>query len=348
MKQELRCHAVLCPSANKAKVMAERLKARLHQALVDFKKEKLWRQNARLSLANSVYENPTMPHRKMLLHTGSMNYRPPIERGKAASKLKMIEEVSFEEEQDEESATTLQDPPEPVAAAALVESDRLNMPSSDTYPLLCHDDTDLGSTFASSTSVSSDNVSLASTVSTVIDSNLDNGVVSVEPQPLHGKQRYVPITNSLVDLSLDGLDDDDDDAEEDLITNHLEKLSGLGSNSPETRRGASVITSEELNDLSKLPVSEQDTISDESGYSEESNATLSSCMGNGTVYANNHKLQVNGFSQENKTDFIEEEDLTVHGVLISDFSNTDRLRYLERTRQASFTGQIQPDFCINI
>ena len=41
--------------------MADRLSARLHQALVDFKKEKLWRQNARLSLANSVYDNPTMP-----------------------------------------------------------------------------------------------------------------------------------------------------------------------------------------------------------------------------------------------------------------------------------------------
>jgi plasmid rolling circle replication initiator protein Rep len=31
MKQELRCHAVLCPSENKAKMMAEKLQNRLHQ-----------------------------------------------------------------------------------------------------------------------------------------------------------------------------------------------------------------------------------------------------------------------------------------------------------------------------
>ena len=34
----------------------------------------------------------------MLLNTGSMNYRPPLERGKAASKLKVIEEVSSEDD----------------------------------------------------------------------------------------------------------------------------------------------------------------------------------------------------------------------------------------------------------
>ena len=72
------------------------------QALVDFKKEKISRQNARLSLANSAYENPTMPFRKILLQTGSANYRPPVERGKAAPKLKVIEEVIFEEDEDDE------------------------------------------------------------------------------------------------------------------------------------------------------------------------------------------------------------------------------------------------------
>ena len=75
MKQELRCHAVLCPSDNKAKLMAQKLQERLHQALVDFKKEKISRQNARLSLANTIYDNPTMPNRKIMLHTGSSNYR---------------------------------------------------------------------------------------------------------------------------------------------------------------------------------------------------------------------------------------------------------------------------------
>ena len=46
-------------------------------------------------------------------------------------------------------------------------------------------------------------------------------------------------------------------------------------------------------------------------------------------------------------------DLSVKGVLISDFSNSEQLRYLERrSRSRSVSpfssGQIQPDFCINI
>ena len=90
MKQELRCHAVLCPSENKARLMAKRLKERLHQALVDFKKEKVWRQNARLSLANAADEQKTMPFRKIMLQPGSSNYRPPLEKGKSAPKLKVI------------------------------------------------------------------------------------------------------------------------------------------------------------------------------------------------------------------------------------------------------------------
>ena len=101
MKQELRCHAVLCPSENKARMMAKRLKERLHQALVDFKKEKVWKQNARLSLANAADEQKTMPFRKIMLQAGSSNYRPPIEKGKSAPKLKVIEEVIYEEEEDD-------------------------------------------------------------------------------------------------------------------------------------------------------------------------------------------------------------------------------------------------------
>ena len=100
MKQELRCHAVLCPSENKARLMAKRLKERLHQALIDFKKEKVWRQNARLSLANAADEQKTMPFRKIMLQAGSSNYRPPLEKGKSAPKLKVIEEVIFEEDEE--------------------------------------------------------------------------------------------------------------------------------------------------------------------------------------------------------------------------------------------------------
>ena len=100
MKQELRCHAVLCPSENKARLMAKRLKEKLHQALIDFKKEKVWRQNARLSLANAGDEQKTMPFRKIMLQAGGSNYRPPLEKGKSAPKLKVIEEVIIEEDED--------------------------------------------------------------------------------------------------------------------------------------------------------------------------------------------------------------------------------------------------------
>ena len=106
MKQELRCHAVLCPSENKARLMAKRLKEKLHQALVDFKKEKVWRQNARLSLANAADEQKTMPFRKIMLQAGSSNYRPPLEKAKSAPKLKVIEEVIIEEEEPDDISTS--------------------------------------------------------------------------------------------------------------------------------------------------------------------------------------------------------------------------------------------------
>ena len=99
MKQELRCHAVLCPREERAREMAEKLQDRLHRALVDFRKEKISRQNARLSLANSIHENPSMPYRKLLLQTGTCNYKPPIERSKSAPKLTSIEEAELEEEE---------------------------------------------------------------------------------------------------------------------------------------------------------------------------------------------------------------------------------------------------------
>jgi len=95
MRQELRCHAVLCPSENKAREMAKRLKERVHQALVDFKKEKVWQQNARISWDNSSLL--TMPFRKIMLQPESSNYRPPLAKSKSAPKLRVIEEDSEDE-----------------------------------------------------------------------------------------------------------------------------------------------------------------------------------------------------------------------------------------------------------
>lgn len=99
LRHELRCHAVLCQSASIAREIEARLKESLILALAEFRKEKICRQNARLSLANSVYDNPSIPRRKILLSTGACNYRPPLERSKSAPKLSMIEE-NLEEEMD--------------------------------------------------------------------------------------------------------------------------------------------------------------------------------------------------------------------------------------------------------
>ncbi|EEB10923.1 fam43, putative [Pediculus humanus corporis] len=90
LKQELRCHAVLCSKESVASKMSDTLKTRLTQALVEFKRDKLLRQNARLSLVNSVYDNPSLPKRKILLSTGCHNYKPPIERSKSAPKLMKV------------------------------------------------------------------------------------------------------------------------------------------------------------------------------------------------------------------------------------------------------------------
>ncbi|XP_030748224.1 uncharacterized protein LOC115876554 [Sitophilus oryzae] len=98
LRHELRCHAVLCSSSELAAKIDKELKESLALALAEFKKEKLCKQNARLSLVNSVYENPSMPRRKILLNTGSQNYRPPLERSKSAPKLSSIEEILEEED----------------------------------------------------------------------------------------------------------------------------------------------------------------------------------------------------------------------------------------------------------
>lgn len=99
LKQEVRCHAVVCAKESVAKLIAGQLQGRLAQALNEFKRDKISRQNARLSLANSVYDNPSLPRRKILLSTGSHNYRPPLERSKSAPRLMSIEE-SLEEDDE--------------------------------------------------------------------------------------------------------------------------------------------------------------------------------------------------------------------------------------------------------
>ncbi|XP_049887763.1 uncharacterized protein LOC126382082 [Pectinophora gossypiella] len=108
LKHELRCHAVLCTKESVSKKITEELQVKLKQALVEFKKDRISKQNARLSLANSVYDNPSMPRRKILLSVGAMNYRPPLERSKSAPKLGAIEELCSEEDEEEAEMNSTQ------------------------------------------------------------------------------------------------------------------------------------------------------------------------------------------------------------------------------------------------
>lgn len=101
MKQELRCHAVLCIKENKAKEMASNLNQRLVNALQEFRREKKYRQNVRLSLASSCQDLPLIPLRKQLLIKGLANFRQPLERSKSAPKLTSIEEIIEESEENE-------------------------------------------------------------------------------------------------------------------------------------------------------------------------------------------------------------------------------------------------------
>lgn len=108
LRHELRCHAVLCSTSTVARQIETHLKHSLALALAEFKRDKISRQNARLSLVNSVYENPTMPRRKIMLSTGAHNYKPPLERSKSAPKLTSIEENLEEEEEHFEGRPRLQ------------------------------------------------------------------------------------------------------------------------------------------------------------------------------------------------------------------------------------------------
>lgn len=95
-KPELRCHAVICSKEEMAQRMAQSLNDKLSTALQEFRREKVLRQNARLSLSE-------IPIRKQLLVKGLANFRAPLERSKSAPKLtSIVEDLTEENEFDEE------------------------------------------------------------------------------------------------------------------------------------------------------------------------------------------------------------------------------------------------------
>lgn len=113
MRQELRCHAVFCPSPDKASKMVIMLNQRLACALQEFRREK---KSRGISLVNnnispsSLMQNQiprTIPLRRQILEKGSANFRPPLERSKSAPKLtSILEEDDLEEESEEDEDAT--------------------------------------------------------------------------------------------------------------------------------------------------------------------------------------------------------------------------------------------------
>ncbi|KAL8595978.1 hypothetical protein ACOMHN_018290 [Nucella lapillus] len=104
MKPEMRCHALLCRSEVKAKAMALQLHERLTQALQEFHREKVKKQNSRQVLlrTNSLPKaGCVLPLRTQMLSTGN-NFKPPISKSASAPKLGAIHEDLEEEEEEEE------------------------------------------------------------------------------------------------------------------------------------------------------------------------------------------------------------------------------------------------------
>ncbi|KAI6198374.1 PID domain-containing protein [Aphelenchoides fujianensis] len=95
MKPELRCHAVLCKKHAEPARLVETLTNYLQMALQEYKREKLTMEKAR---KNSVTSGGC-PRRKLILQTGTLNFRPPVNRSKSAPRLGSIDE---EDEQDDE------------------------------------------------------------------------------------------------------------------------------------------------------------------------------------------------------------------------------------------------------
>uniref|UniRef100_A0A915EUS9 PID domain-containing protein n=1 Tax=Ditylenchus dipsaci TaxID=166011 RepID=A0A915EUS9_9BILA len=96
MKPELRCHAVLCKKANEPLLISANLNQFLQAALQEYKREKLAMEKAR---KNSLTGQG--PRRKILLQTGSLNFRPPVSRSKSAPRLGSIDEEEEVEEEEE-------------------------------------------------------------------------------------------------------------------------------------------------------------------------------------------------------------------------------------------------------
>lgn len=97
MKPELRCHAVLCKKVLEPQTISNGLQIRLKDALMEYKREKLATERARKYSSYSA-GGTLLPSRKLLLQTGTLNFRPPVSRSKSVPRLNSIDEVDEQEE----------------------------------------------------------------------------------------------------------------------------------------------------------------------------------------------------------------------------------------------------------
>ena len=349
LKQELRCHAVLCSSQSKAQLMAQKLKDRLHQALVDFKKDKLNRQAARLSVASSLDSNPNMPYRKFLLQVGSSNYRPPVERSKSAPKLKVIEEEDDYYEESVSDSSSSSSSSDNIQQSSVIQESSLPSSSSSTSS-----NPQLSDGFVTSTS-------------TVTVSNSPE--ITTNPS-IHIHPSY-PIGSIDNDSSSSSSSDDE-------VTDYLEEededimLMDSASASPDSNifstRSSSVIeglvSNLRLGNGNGGNKADSDAISDESGYSEDSAAAAAAAAAAAVAAAaaevavavtnvgdpaksllvldTSNKCDTRNEDDDN--DDVIKDDLTVQGVTIKDYLKG-------RTPIKSTTIQLDglvPEFSIDI
>ncbi|CAI4229356.1 unnamed protein product [Auanema sp. JU1783] len=124
LKPELRCHAVLCKKSSEPAVIHKKLQDFLFAALQEYKREKLALQNARLTGSAGC------PRRKLLLQTGSLNFRPPVSRSKSAPRLGSIDEEQEEEELSDSESVCYRVAPDVESQASFSVSDSAPSTSS--------------------------------------------------------------------------------------------------------------------------------------------------------------------------------------------------------------------------
>ncbi len=170
-------------------------------------------------------------------------------------------------------------------------------------------------------------------------------VISQDPSPEVQRKAPRPRPRSKAHLESSSsknssTDEEEDDNLKDQVTDYLEKLSvhtssenqaedldqqagssqasQISQTSPRSSQqsDSDAAVSPILSTTRLANVNEQDTISDESGYSEESSPS-------------------NGKDLPEEIEDSDYGDLTVKGVLISDFSPSERLKYLQRSQSTS-------------